>query len=61
LTKQWLRFAFARGEQAADDATLESAYQAFAGSGFRLSELLVGLTKSRSFRYRAPAAGEVLQ
>lgn len=61
LTKQWLRFALARGEQPADYGALQSTYQAFASSGFSLSELLVGLTRSRSFRYRAPAPGEALQ
>ncbi len=61
LTKQWLRFGFAREESRADDASLETTYQAFARSGFQLSELLVAFASSRSFRYRAPAPGEVAQ
>jgi hypothetical protein len=61
LTKQWLRFGFARSETRADDSSLESAYQAFAASGYELSELLVALTSARSFRYRAVSPGEVLQ
>lgn len=61
LTKQWLRFGFSRAETVADDASLESAYQSFAQSGFQLSELLIGLTRARSFRFRAVSPGEVLQ
>jgi hypothetical protein len=61
LTKQWLRFGFARSETRADDSSLQSAYQAFAASGYRLSELLVALTTARSFRYRAVSPGEVLK
>ncbi len=61
LTRQWLRFGFARQETRADDHSLESAFQAFQSSGFRLSELLVALTKARSFRYRAPSPGELVR
>ena len=57
LTKQWLRFAFSRGETRADDATLEGTYRAFESAGFKLSELLVGLSQSRSFRYRSVSPG----
>jgi hypothetical protein len=61
LTKQWLRFAFARSESRADDSSLENAYRGFEASGFKLSELLAGLTKARSFHYRAPSPGEVMR
>lgn len=61
LTKQWLRFGFSRQETRADDHSLESAYQAFQLAGFQLSELLVALTQSRSFRYRAASPGEVIR
>lgn len=61
LTKQWFRFGFSRQETRADDHSLESAYQAFQRGGFQLSELVVALTQSRSFRYRAPAVGEVVR
>jgi hypothetical protein len=61
LTKQWLRFGFSRQETRADDYSLESAYHAFQLAGFQLPELLVALTQARSFRYRAPSAGEVIR
>ena len=55
LTRQWFRYGFGRQETSADDATLAAAQAAFAGSDHALPELLVGLSRSRGFRYRAPA------
>lgn len=61
LTRQWLRFGFARSESEADTASLEGAYQAFASSGFQLSELLIAFTRARSFRFRSASPGEVVK
>jgi hypothetical protein len=56
---QWVRYAFKRKETAGDTASIESAATAFGKGSVR--DLLVGVATSRSFRYRTPAAGEILQ
>jgi hypothetical protein len=57
---QWLRYAFGRFETDADQASIQSAAGTFRSSSGDVRELLVGLATSRTFRYRTPAAGEVL-
>ena len=44
---------------AADAASIESAATRFKGS-LNMRDLITGVATSRTFRYRAPAAGEVL-
>jgi hypothetical protein len=61
FAKQWLRYAFRREETAGDAHSLESVRARFEESGGNVVELLVALTKSRTFRHRAPALGELLQ
>ena len=61
VTKQWLRFGFDRLETAADDYSLGQIFDRFQQTGFNFTELLVAMTKSRSFQFRAPSAGEVTQ
>jgi hypothetical protein len=56
---QWMRFAFQRDESEADRASLEAVTQAFA-KGDAVTDLLVSLAGSRTFRYRSPNAGEKL-
>jgi hypothetical protein len=56
---QWTRFALLRAETAADQASLNGAYAAFVNGNFSVKELLVGVAKSRTFRYRSLAMGEV--
>jgi len=58
--RQWLRYALGRKEQALDDASLEAVWTRFSASGFSIRELLVSLTVSRTFLYRAVADGEPL-
>jgi hypothetical protein len=60
MTTQWLRYAFRRLETADDLASLQAANAAFVSSGNDIRELILALSKSRTFRFRAPAAGEVL-
>ena len=55
---QWARFAFKRKEADADRASIDAIARAFDQGSVK--DLLVGVTGSRSFRYRAPAQGEVL-
>jgi hypothetical protein len=57
---QWLRFAFQRKDTEEDRFSLDAATQTF-GKGNLVSDLLVGLAGSRTFRYRMPNAGEKLQ
>jgi hypothetical protein len=56
---QWTRFALKRKNTDADRASIDGIVGAFGGGNIR--DLLVGVTGSRSFRYRAPAEGETLQ
>jgi len=56
---QWARFALKRKDTDADRSSLDAIFGAFGSDNIR--DLLVGVTGSRSFRYRAPAQGEILQ
>jgi hypothetical protein len=61
IAKEWFRFAFTRREAASDRASFDEAYAAFAASDYDVRELLVAFTRTRSFRYRTVAPGEVLK
>lgn len=54
VTRQWFRYAFGREEAASDDATLNAALAAFGRSDFVITDLLVGLSTSKGFRFRSP-------
>jgi hypothetical protein len=56
---QWTRFALKRKTTEADQVSLDGIFSSFGGGNIR--DLLVGVTGSRSFRYRMPAEGEKLQ
>jgi len=58
---QWLRFAFKRKETDGDAASIAAIAAAFGKGGNNIRDLMVGVAASRSFRYRAPAQGEILQ
>ncbi len=60
FARQWLRFAFKRTDTEADAASLDAVGAAFA-KGDSVSDLLVAVAGSRSFRYRTPGNGEKLQ
>ncbi len=61
FTTQWLRYSLGRGETDADQASINAAMSKFMAANGDVRELIVGLTTSRTFRYRTPAPGEVLQ
>ncbi len=61
MVKQWFRFAFGRREVSADEPSLMKVNVAFRRSGLNVRELLVSLSTSLAFRYRASGAGEVLR
>jgi hypothetical protein len=44
-----------------DRASLQAIGAAFGKDGHNIRDLLVGVAASRSFRYRAPSQGEILQ
>ena len=55
VTRQWFRYAFGRdGGRTATSATLNAALAAFGRSDFVITDLLVGLSTSKGFRFRAP-------
>jgi hypothetical protein len=55
-----MRFAFKRADTEGDRASLEGITNTFAKAN-SVTDLLVGLAGSRSFRYRTPGNGEKLQ
>ena len=59
FTRQMTRYALNRWDTAADAASIESAATRFKGT-LNMRDMIVGVATSRTFRYRAPAAGEVL-
>jgi hypothetical protein len=61
FVRQWVRFALKRSETDADAGSIDSVVAAFNKGGQSVRDLLVGIATARSFRYRAPAAGEMLQ
>jgi hypothetical protein len=60
LAKQVMRYALNRWDAAADAASIQSAQAAFKSGGLDVRALMTGVAMTRTFRYRAPAAGEVL-
>jgi hypothetical protein len=57
---QWVRFALARQDSAADAASIETAAAAFSAESASVRDLMTAVATIRSFRYRVPSAGEVL-
>ncbi len=56
VVDQWFRYAFGHAEGAVNAATIERAMEAFRGSDYRITEMLVALTTSRAFRFRKAVA-----
>jgi hypothetical protein len=61
FSRQWFRFAMGRPDSELDAPSLASVAAAFAVNQFDMRDLAPAIAVSRSFRYRAPAAGEVLK
>ena len=57
---QLSRFAWNRNDVEADRHSIDTAVAAFDGLGHSIKELMVAITRARSFRYRLQAQGEVL-
>jgi hypothetical protein len=60
FTQQVLRFAFKRLDTDADRASIDAVMATFSKSN-AISDVLVGIVGSRTFRYRSPGTGEILQ
>jgi hypothetical protein len=58
---QLARFAWNRHDTEADRHSIDTAVTAFDGAGKSIKDLMVAITRSRSFRYRSAAEGEVLR
>ena len=54
---QWFRYGFARGEQPVDRCTIDELHLALQDENYNIQELLVALTKTTAFRYRAVEEG----
>jgi hypothetical protein len=58
VSMQWYRYAFGTsGDSEADGCTLRAVKERFAASGHNLRELVIALTQTDAFVYRALAAG----
>lgn len=53
MTRQWFRFSYGRGETNGDNCTLDQLSDGFATSGRNIPDLLVALTQTDAFMYRA--------
>ncbi len=53
MTRQWFRFTYGRGENNGDNCTLDKLSDGFAASGRNIPDLLVALTQTDAFMYRA--------
>ena len=54
VATQWFRFAAGRAEEQPDGCSLTTLQDAFAASGGDLVELVVAMTQTDAFWYRAP-------
>ena len=57
---QWMRYALNRWDTPDDLASIQSAAGAFQTSGLDMRKLIAAVASSRTFRFRAPAPGEML-
>lgn len=60
LATQVTRYALNRWDVAADAPSIEAARAAFTAADFDLRALMTAVATGRTFRFRAPSAGEVL-
>jgi hypothetical protein len=52
IARQWMRFGLGRDENADDDASLNAAMKGFGANDWKVTDLLVSLAKSDTFRYQ---------
>jgi hypothetical protein len=61
VTNQWMRYMLGRREVDGEKPSLAVVQDLFKRSGFDFRELLVGMTRTRSFTHRTASPGEVTQ
>ncbi len=61
FSRQWVRYALNRWDTDADAASIQAVTSAFQAAGLNIRDLMVAVATSRTFRYRSPDTGEVLQ
>lgn len=61
FTTQILRYALNRWDSPADLASIQKATSAFTAAKLDMRELIVALATSRTFRYRSPGTGEIVE
>ncbi len=61
VATQWMRYMLGRREVDSEKASITVALDLFRKTNFDFRELLVGMTRTRSFTHRSPSAGEVIQ
>jgi Protein of unknown function (DUF1592)/Protein of unknown function (DUF1588)/Protein of unknown function (DUF1595)/Protein of unknown function (DUF1585)/Protein of unknown function (DUF1587) len=61
VANQWMRYMLGRREVAGEKPSLNVVHSLFKKSGFDFRELLVDMTRTRTFTHRSPSDGEVLQ
>jgi hypothetical protein len=62
MATQWMRYAIRRREDGTNEKpSMDAVLSTFKGAGFDIRELMVAITKSRSFTHRTLSAGEVAQ
>jgi hypothetical protein len=61
VATEWFRFSAGRKESPSDSCSLETLRSGFANSGGDLNELVVAMTQTDAFWFRAPIAEEVTQ
>jgi hypothetical protein len=52
VTTQWFRYGYGRAETAADGCSMKALNEKFAGSGYRVLDLVAALAATDAFRYR---------
>ena len=61
MTTQWMRYMLRRRELPSEDPSFKAALKVFGDSGLDMRELMVALTRTKTFTHRALSAGEVSQ
>jgi hypothetical protein len=54
LSRQWFRYAFGRLDTNADRTSVDAALDAFTRGGFKVTDLMVGIASTDTFRFRRP-------
>jgi hypothetical protein len=60
MARQWFRYALRKKEKSGDEPSMKWVQDVFRKSNGDLRELIVALTKTRSFTHRAASMGEIL-